>query len=420
MKKALIFYPHNPANPMHGSHLRAIQQLNELKGYELYYASTRHTSDTQWPKDRKQVEKILGVKKVYLYEESLYGVLDMALSLPLKVSKIILSLLGFKQKIPNIVMIYWFASIARECRADLIVINYTYWDYLVSKCDKKSAFALELHDMLPVNQYLTDEILLNFHYERKIVKLREGYRKISYVEKKEELPRKVQEEIIRNVRRLGDYDLVWSISHRETEILRSMKGNLHIDTIYPRFPGKEGEKNNDSYALLPIGPNPFKTYAVLRFIQEVMPFIDSVGDGKIWVSGRYWSNTEIEYPRQMKYIGLVDDFAQVLASARVVIVPAAVGTGQQMKIFEALSSGVPVICYRSAVPEFLQNRDTGVVCVEDPAEFAKYLQLLMHDECFYSMMKNNALSFNSRNQQQLTYQDSLAEMEKRWKPVAGR
>jgi len=199
-----------------------------------------------------------------------------------------------------------------------------------------------------------------------------------------------------------------------------MKGNLHIDTIYPRFPGKEGEKNNDSYALLPIGPNPFNTYAVLRFIQEVMPFIDSVGDGKIWFSGRNWSNTEIEYTRQLKYIGLVDDFAQVLASARVVIVPAAVGTGQQMKIFEALSSGVPVICYRSAVPEFLQNRDTGVVCVEDPAEFAKYLQLLMHDECFYSMMKNNALSFNSRNQQQLTYQDSLAEMEKRWKPVAGR
>jgi len=412
MKKALIFYPHNPSNPMHGSHLRAIQQLNELKGCDLFYASTRHTSDTRWPRDKKKVEKILGVEKIFIYEDSPYGLLNMALRLPLKVIRKFLSLWGFNKNLPNILMSYWFSSVSRKCKADLVVINYTYWDYLIAKCDKRSVFAIELHDILPVNQYLAREILLNFQYEKKIVKLCENYKQIAYIETREELPRKVQDEIIHDVRRLDDYDMVWSISDRETGILRSFNHNINIETIYPSLPGKRVEKNADSYALLPIGPNPFNTYAVLRFIKEVAPFIDSVGDGKILVSGRYWSNKEIEYPRQMKYIGLVDDFERVLACSRFVIVPAAVGTGQQMKIFEALSSGVPVICYRSAVPEFLQTRDVGVVCVDDPVEFAEFLNLLLQDEHFYSTMKNNAMNYSSRKQKQCTYQDSLATVGK--------
>jgi len=154
MKKALIFYPHNPSNPMHGSHLRAIQQLNELKGCDLFYASTRHTSDTRWPRDKKKVEKILGVEKIFIYEDSPYGLLNMALRLPLKVIRKFLSLWGFNKNLPNILMSYWFSSVSRKCKADLVVINYTYWDYLIAKCDKRSVFAIELHDILPVNQYL--------------------------------------------------------------------------------------------------------------------------------------------------------------------------------------------------------------------------------------------------------------------------
>ena len=71
MTGILIFYPHNPVKPQHGSHLRALQQIQGLLDVsQVCLASTEHTSDTLWPKDLEGVAAKLGVAEISVFERS--------------------------------------------------------------------------------------------------------------------------------------------------------------------------------------------------------------------------------------------------------------------------------------------------------------------------------------------------------------
>src|SRR4029453_9600575 len=50
MKRALVFFPHNPFPPRSGAHRRCIEMLAGLKdlGYEVTFTSSHYTSQTKW------------------------------------------------------------------------------------------------------------------------------------------------------------------------------------------------------------------------------------------------------------------------------------------------------------------------------------------------------------------------------------
>jgi glycosyltransferase involved in cell wall biosynthesis len=95
------------------------------------------------------------------------------------------------------------------------------------------------------------------------------------------------------------------------------------------------------------------------------------------------------------------------------IAPTFVGTGQQVKIFEALAMGTPVIAYRSAVPEDIISECPSIITVETPADFALTISRLIADEdirMHYWSLASKAAEQQATLRSSLPYTRSLREV----------
>ena len=114
--------------------------------------------------------------------------------------------------------------------------------------------------------------------------------------------------------------------------------------------------------------------------------------------------------KHIQYLGLIDNFVEKLVTAKFVIVPTLVGCGQQLKVFEALGRGVPIVCFSSAVPEFIQSIALGVVSVNDDRSFADAISKMWHDVDFYHLVAKGAESFSKIIADKYSYKDSIEKL----------
>ena len=419
-RNILIFYPHNPSHPQHGSHIRALQQIVDLReGSNLFIASSDKTSDTIWPKVLTAVREELGIHGLDIYERSrIYRYFDRPIKLVLRVCNRVFRVLGvqilpnnFYEQLSARLMEIWFSHLSVKHSSDLVIIHYTYWANLIEKVKDSVFKAIELHDLLPVNQYLNEKvrdqlILVDGHYQ--LIKNRTDH---SYISKRNELPDAVGYQLQAMCDALANFNLIWTISDREKNLIQEINPNLKVETIYPKIVTKSGNSSvKTSSALLPIGPNIFNTFGLLSFLEDVEPFLRPSDGDKIFITGRFLDGYPISIPASIEFLGLVDNYEKRLKSAKFLIAPAAVGTGQQIKIFEALSYGVPVVCYKCAVPEFMQLEKIGVVCVNDANGFSDAINRLWHDSEYYSLLSSGAAEFNNYFINQHAYSVSVARL----------
>ncbi len=226
--------------------------------------------------------------------------------------------------------------------------------------------------------------------------LRPGAKPTGYVTAAAQLPMEVKQRLDMELADIGKFDRVWSITERESKIISEFDASIQIDTIIPDIQLVPGRYERKEYALLPVGPNVFNTYSLLKFIQGIAPRILFPDNAKILITGRLWRHLQFYCPQRVEYLGMVDNYQKVLGSARFVIVPTATGTGQQIKIFEALAYGIPVVCFRAAVPGFMDSYANGVVCVDTDEEFAEAVGRMWRDESFYQQLLSGAKAYSFR------------------------
>ena len=164
--------------------------------------------------------------------------------------------------------------------------------------------------------------------------------------------------------------------------------------------------------ILPVGPNPFNTYSIQRFISEVVPLLRFPSDGnhEIQVTGRFWADQPPFFPVPLKYYGVIDDYQYRLCHSCFMIAPTSVGTGQQVKIFEALACGTPVVTYRCSVPNDILSLNPSIVAVDTPSEFANAINRLLTDRSFLEQLwifASQAADRQVQLQSQLPYCMSL-------------
>lgn len=406
--KILIFYPHNPANPQHGSHLRALQQIQGLQEIgQVYLASADHTSDTKWPDDLEAVTRILGIKEIFIFERSSRGLTNRVILMVTWLHKGLDAILRrtgmhrlsncLRSKGRGWLMQRWFGELVSSHGIDLVVINYTLWAWLVAKLDRRMPKVLELHDLISVSQYLQQAVKEQLVIRNQTVILRPHARSIGYVTTATQLPVGVRQRLTTELAEIRRFNLVWSIADRDSNLIHELDASIRVDTILPNVETYDLRYAPQEYALLPIGPNIFNTYSLLKFFQEIEPGIAYSDDARILITGRSWPSSRFAVPQRVEYLGMVDNYQTILGSARFVIAPTAVGTGQQIKIFEALASGIPVVCYRASVPEKLDSKEYGVVCVNTAKEFAEAVGRMWRDELFYQGLLSGAKESAVRN-----------------------
>jgi glycosyltransferase involved in cell wall biosynthesis len=69
------------------------------------------------------------------------------------------------------------------------------------------------------------------------------------------------------------------------------------------------------------------------------------------------------------------------------------GTGLKIKVVEALSYGIPVVCNQRGVDGLLNKINNGCLSTESENEFADSILKLLSNNSFYVQNKKNAENF---------------------------
>ena len=378
MKKVLIFLPQNPYPPQSGFHKRCLEVIDGFKelGCEITLASSTDTTQQPWTTPVVQSIKAGGVKAVEVYE---WSFLDRQIAQGLR------RVYGLLRKSPPLAsMIHtppgfrrWFARLVKQTSPDLVVINYAYWGGLLRRDGharrKPVVQVMETIDLLSLNAQMWQ--LLERHLPPPPIDpsvidnriLEEDF----FV--RHNLAASPEEYAI-----YDRYDYTIAITRAEAEAIKRHTVNtkvLHIPmTQSPCY------INNryDGPALFPTGPNPFNMQGYLYFVKRVLPLIRSRNSSfRLQVTG--YCSERVCPEENILLSGFVPDLEAVYESARFVVCPIFGGTGQQVKIVEAMARGVPVVALRAVSERSPIQHGTNGLVADTAEEFAEHVCRLWDD-----------------------------------------
>jgi glycosyltransferase involved in cell wall biosynthesis len=177
------------------------------------------------------------------------------------------------------------------------------------------------------------------------------------------------------------YSTAIAITQREADIIQTHTSNANVVTI-PMMQRLSVIQNSYSgSAIFPIGPNPFNLHGYFYFLQKVLPkVIEKIPSFRLQITGSIWNNISLEKVDGIIFSGFIPDLAVAYAQSRFLICPVFGGTGQQVKIVEAMAHGLPVVALKNAAKRSpLQHQINGLVA-ENAEEFSEYVIRLWEDQ----------------------------------------
>ena len=100
------------------------------------------------------------------------------------------------------------------------------------------------------------------------------------------------------------------------------------------------------------------------------------------------------YPNVQK-ISYAEDLTQLYGQSKIVISPMLTGTGLKIKVAEALSFGIPVVCNTRGVDGLINKTENGCLVTDSPQHFAENIHRLLEDEKFYNDISQKAKSYHT-------------------------
>jgi len=374
MAKILFWFPHAFHAPKMGSQRRAFELLQALlaTGHEIYIASANYPKGTgmEWTAEGRQLMLSMGVAGVYVHHSALDDLIGWLLRKFDEKTENVRPLSSWAHTPPRLRQ--WFASLVSRLKPDVLFMNYSASDQLVEAANfDRSHCLLETHDFVLLNKRMRralkpmlphaplhpssarDEILdLNWYHANNF--------------------RSDEEE----ARVCARYACALSISKREAEWIRSAEG--HVEYLPMFLPISKSANSWDGSALFAAGLNDFNVQGYLWFTAKVLPLLQQAEpDFQLTVCGGL--SEQIAPLKGVKSLGIVPDLSKAYAHARMAICPVFGGTGQQVKIAEAMAHGIPVVALEKPAYESpLIDGENGFIC-RDAQSFAQACLQLWND-----------------------------------------
>lgn len=415
-KRALVFFPHNPWPPRSGAHRRCIEMLEGLKelGCEVTLASSTLSSETAWDTDSVAGLKANGVSDVHVHKASpadhdfrdhLHELRksDNKLSRPRQTFYFARQLLkqrppivatwqGAKKNppidgIPNTppTMRRWFASVVDRVKPDLIMMNYAHWDGLLNHRKLKSTLRIiDTLDIVSTNRQM-QEAIAGFLPDPLVAEM---------------TPDEVlQEDFFENLR-IDDgcyefsifdrYDRTIAISEKEVDLIRRHTRHTKVSWIPVTLKPKYIDNTYSAAALFTVGPNLFNTQGYLYFVKKVLPrVLDKAPSFQLNVTGKFPISSPAPSPG-VALSGFVLDLAPIYKAARFFVCPVFGGTGQQIKIVEAMAHGLPVVALRFAAERSPVRHEENGLIANNAEEFAEHTARMWNDPALCRRLGNAA------------------------------
>jgi glycosyltransferase involved in cell wall biosynthesis len=374
-KVALVFFPHNPYPPRTGAHQRCLAMLGGLKelGYNVTLFGSNLITDNPWPvsdRDLQALQEYLGVR-VDVYQgthadrQFIGQVMELSQARGDAENWDIYTPPGLREH---------FRQLFRKLSPEIVVINYSLWGELAIGEEFESVFkVIDCHDLYSLNtkmrqalgQYLLTEPFTPNQIDSTVVA--------------ENFYSKLKLEAEPSEYRIFDrYDCTITMSVGEAELIRQHTHQTQVDYIPMTF---TSELVNNTYTEVPlfvVGPNPFNVQGYVYFAQKVLPIIlNKLPEFSLQVVGSICQ--KLSPVEGIELLGYVPELKILYAGSPFAICPLIGGTGQQVKIVEAMAHGVPVIALRNVAESSPIEHGVNGFIAENAEEFAEYTIQLWRD-----------------------------------------
>lgn len=258
-----------------------------------------------------------------------------------------------------------FNEIIKTNSYDYIIISYSCWATLVenNKHLKNTKLVIDTHDFLTSQFQTTKKFKLGKFFQREM-------------------------------KLLSLFDIIIAISVEENYIYSQfLKKRIEI---VPHTLPKNCISNTEQkkYDIIYIASdNTHNRNGINWFFETVFPLLNK--NIKICIIGKITSCVA-EFPNVEK-IEYVNDLNQYYSNSKLAICPMFTGTGLKIKVVEALSFGIPVVCNERGIDGLYNKTNNGCLVTNNPEKFALYVHKLIENQMFYIDMTNQANKYFEEN-----------------------
>lgn len=353
--RILYFYPENPLLLNQGNNSRANALLRYFKSRSIEVDLVGVGSDVYTEASMKEMEADNLIRKGYLLKEFILRKNKLKYSLCYSIPNKILG------KIKHFSRVRFthqsdFNRILKSSEYDYIIISYAYWAGLVidNPYIKNAKLCIDTHDFLTsqfqdlkgfnLGKFFQNEIEILSRFDKVfVISIEENYLFSQFLKKE-----------------------VITLSHIIENKFDKISYNKKYDLIYV---ASSNSHNID-------GAN--------WFFNEVYPLLNK--ELRILVIGKICENiADFDNVTKISFVENLDDYYSV---SKVAICPMLSGTGLKIKVIEALSFGLPVVCNLRGVDGMSNKINNGCLVTNLPAEFAANIESLISSEEKYSEILN--------------------------------
>lgn len=245
-----------------------------------------------------------------------------------------------------------FDDILKDNSYDLVIISYVEWAGLIKNNSylKNAKTIIDTHDLISSQ---------------------------SQYEKDFDLGKAFGEEI----RRLNYFDEVWAISSEEhylfSQFCRNKVNFVTMMTDEPKI-----ERHDKIFDIIYVASsNQHNQKSSNWFFQQVYPLLSA--DLKICVIGKISQYIPKETYKNVHLVEFASDLNEYYAKSRIAICPMLSGTGIKVKVIEALSHALPVVCTERGLDGLPNKSRNGCLASNNPEIFARHIFELLNNESFY-------------------------------------
>ena len=374
--KVAFFSPNNPSPASSGFHQRELEILSGLRylGCSTHLLSSIFKSIHPWTASSIKHLKLNLVETLQIYQPTRWDYLIWQLS---KYHRVI------PQYFPTLSAILtppgfraWFKRRIEDITPDIIWMNYAYYDGLVDHIDFKNIVrAIDIIDLISVN--------------RKMWRAISPLHKPSTCLSAENIDDQLLEEdfFIKSnfpveaweYKLYEKYSYTVSINQIETDTLKRNTQCTHVIYIPMSIELPKAVAEYSGPAIFPTGDNPYNIQGYFYFTKKVLPLILKESSEFILQVTGYCSMDRVSPVDGVLLSGYVPDLTISFSTARFLICPIFGGTGQLIKVIEAMSYGLPVIIPSQAASRTPVRHNYNGFIARDVNEFADFTLRLWND-----------------------------------------
>lgn len=354
--KVLYFFPGNPLVRSQGNHVRAYTLLQYFKAKNITLDLVAEADKHFTEQDVEALKSQKLVNQVHFLPKHKKGGLSyfLKVSIPKLFSKIPKP---FDRRQLN--QQQAFNKVLQANTYDKIIVSYSCWIPLVldNPYLKGATTIIDTHDFL-TSQFKSRK-------DFKLGEFFEGEMKL-----------------------LNSVDQVWAISVEEKYLFEQfIKTPVHL---VPHLTTSKIQSTTKTIDVLYVASeNEHNIAAAQWFFNKVYPLLET--NISITVVGKINKHIK-DYPNVNK-INYVEDLSATYNASKVVICPMLSGTGLKIKVVEALSFNLPVVCNTRGVDGLINKVDNGCLVTDNATKFAAYITQLLNDSSFYEANKQKANLF---------------------------